>query len=227
MLTPYDWQEGISHRAQFVEARLATGSPVVAVSLESGVLALTVRRQTRKIYEIYDRIFYAAIGAQSDVESLRTAALDFCHSEGYRRSEEDVTLQRVAATLSQPLKKAFADFNTAPFIVKSLFVEISPSREDDLFCLLESDGDFSFRNNWAILSPSHDKSEPVRTEIRQLSESKSTVKAAIPVLKKVWSLLMIEDGSKSFAELTEDLTCEIAFLDRSRLTDACFELLEG
>src|SRR5512143_199130 len=110
MLTPYDWQEAIGHRAQFVEARIATGVPVVAISLDEGILAATYRRHTRKLFEIYDRLMYAAIGQQSDAESLRVAAIDFAHREGFQRSEQDVTIQRVVTAMSQPIKEAFANF---------------------------------------------------------------------------------------------------------------------
>jgi len=62
MITPYDWQEGIGHRASYVDNKLAQGSPVMAISIGEGILLLTYRRQARKIYEIYDRLAYAAIG---------------------------------------------------------------------------------------------------------------------------------------------------------------------
>src|SRR3569832_2774998 len=100
MFTPYDWQEGIGNRAQYIEAKLAQGAPVVAVSLEDGILVFTYRRQARKIYEVYDRLIFAGIGQQSDVEALRMAAVDFASQEGYNRSEQDVTIQRVATALS-------------------------------------------------------------------------------------------------------------------------------
>src|SRR5271170_6150411 len=103
MFTPYDWQEGIGNRAQYIEGKLATGSPVLAVSLPEGILVYTYRRQARKVYEIYDKLIFAAVGQQSDVEAIRIAALEFASREGYNRSEEDVTIQRVATGMSAPL----------------------------------------------------------------------------------------------------------------------------
>ena len=102
MFTPYDWQEGIGNRAQYIEGKLAQGSPVLAVSLEAGILVITYRRQVRKIFEIYDRIIYAGIGQQSDVEAIRMAALEFASKEAFNRSDEDVNGQRVATALSAP-----------------------------------------------------------------------------------------------------------------------------
>ena len=82
MFTPYDWQEGIGHRAQYIQAKLAQGAPVIAVSIPAGILVFTYRRQSRKVYEIYDRIIFAGIGQQSDVEAVRIAALEFASKEG-------------------------------------------------------------------------------------------------------------------------------------------------
>src|SRR6476661_1608987 len=113
MLTPYDWQEGIGNRAQYIEGKLAQGSPVLALSRPEGILFFTYRRQTRKIYEIYDRLILAGIGQQSDVDAIRNAALEFASREGFQRSEEDVTIQRVVNALSAPLKRAFGDFGSA------------------------------------------------------------------------------------------------------------------
>src|SRR3569832_1637489 len=76
VFTPYDWQEGIGNRAQYIEGKLAQGLPVLALSLAEGILLFTYRRQARKIYEIYDRLIFAGVGQQSDVEALRIAAVD-------------------------------------------------------------------------------------------------------------------------------------------------------
>jgi len=61
MITPYDWQEGIGNRAQYIEGKLKLGSPVLAVSIEAGIVAFTMRRQTRKIFEVYDRLLFSAV----------------------------------------------------------------------------------------------------------------------------------------------------------------------
>ncbi|MBI3721135.1 MAG: 20S proteasome subunit A/B [Fimbriimonas ginsengisoli] len=150
MLTPYDWQEGIGNRAQYVEAKLAQGAPVVAVSLQAGILVFTYRKGARKIFEVYDRLIFGAVGQQSDIEALRMAAVDFAHQEGYNRSEEDVTIQRVATALSAPLKKAFGDFGVAPLVARSLFGEVGPSVEEDRYYVLDYDGDFRVSRRSAV-----------------------------------------------------------------------------
>ena len=62
MLTPFDWQEGISNRASYVEGRLEQGAPILARSTDAGIVLFTYRRQSPKIFEVYDRIAYSAIG---------------------------------------------------------------------------------------------------------------------------------------------------------------------
>src|SRR2546423_11440604 len=123
MLTPYDWQEGIGHRAQYVENKLEQGSPVLALSIKEGILLVTYRRNARKIFEIYDRLAFAAVGQQSDIESLRVAAVDFAHQEGFNRSEQDVTIQRVVTALSGAGEKTFCEFSNSPVVVGARFAE--------------------------------------------------------------------------------------------------------
>ena len=139
MLTPYDWQEGIGHRQSYIQARLAAGTPVLMLSVKEGILGFAVRRQTPKIYEVYDRLMLGAIGQQSDVESMRQAAIEFAHQEGYNRSEDDVTITRVVAALGLPMKRAFADFNSIPFVVQGIFAEVGAECSEDRIIILDSD----------------------------------------------------------------------------------------
>lgn len=227
MLTPYDWQEGIGHRAQYVEARLTSGTPVLALSIEAGILALTVRRQARKLFEIYDRLLYSAIGQQSDVESLRVAAIDFTHQEGYQRSEQDVTIQRVVSALSQPMKRAFADFNTVPFVIKSLFAEVDDHPDQDCYYVMDFDGDYSVRQGAAYLAGSEEGAAEIKKAFAGLDRSSLTVDAAIEALKPIWARAMDPEGSKDFAALTENLTPEIVLLERRPKGENRFRILAG
>src|SRR5690349_17619232 len=136
-LTPYDWNQSIQTRSEYIEERLRDGSPVVGLSLPAGVLLVSVHRAHRKIYEIYDRLVFSGIGNQSDVEMMRNAAIDFAHREGFSRSPDDVTAQRlVGSALSPALKKAFGDPFTAPFVFRGLFAELGETQETDAFYAL-------------------------------------------------------------------------------------------
>jgi proteasome alpha subunit len=224
VFTPYDWQEGIGNRAQYIEGKLAQGVPVLAVSLKEGILLFTFRRQARKIYEIYDRLAFAAVGQQSDVEALRTAAVDFAHQEGYNRSEQDVTVQRVATAMSAPLKKAFADFSSAPVVARSLFVEVGPTPEDDIYYTLDYDGDYTISRGSVALTGSEaqdlafdGKLEPVK--------SQSTDKA-MEALHEIWQAGM-ETEEKPLSELMEGLTAEAVLLERRDVRENRHRILLG
>lgn len=154
MVTPYDWQEAIGHRAQYVEARLAGGLPIVATSLAEGLLTVTLRRNSRKIFDIYDRLMFAGIGLTSDLEALRIAAIEYSHREGFLRSEKDVTVQRVVGALGQSVKRAFGDFSTTPMVVRALFAEVGSSPEKDALYVLEYDGDYAKSTSPCLLAGS-------------------------------------------------------------------------
>lgn len=142
-LTPYDWNQSIQTRAEYLEDRLREGSPVAALSRPEGLYLVSVHRAQRKVYEIYDRLMFAGLGNQSDVEAMRSAAIDFAHREGFLRSPDDVTAQRlVGSVLSPALKQAFADPFSAPFVFRGLFAELGESPEQDLFLVLGGDGDY-------------------------------------------------------------------------------------
>lgn len=225
MMTPFDWQEGIATRAQYIESRLMAGTPVVAVSLDAGILIFTVRRQAPKIFEIYDRLAYAAIGQLSDVESMRVAALDFAHQEGFQRSEQDVTIQRVVNALSQPLKRAFGDLTAAPLIVRSLFAELGKTPAEDLFYLVDYDGDFSIRRNSAYLPGSAEAAEKLKEGLSKLDFAKKTPEAALELLKPVLASAIDPSGSKSFESLTELLVPEAALLERVVVGEDRFRIM--
>lgn len=223
MFTPYDWQEGIGHRAQYIQAKLAQGSPVLAVSLEAGILVFTYRRQARKIYEIYDRLIFAGIGQQSDVEAVRVAALEFASKEGFNRSEEDVTIQRVATAMSGPLKKAFSDFSSSPVVARSLFAEVGETVAEDLYYVIDYDGDFTTSRNYAIVTGTTETAAPDLSKLADLQSS--TPEAAFEALKEIWLSFVDPEVEESGDEARKGLTPEAVLLERSNARDNRFRLL--
>jgi len=214
MFTPYDWQEGIGHRAQYVANKLAQGVPVAALSLPEGILVATFKRQTRKIYEIYDLLVFSAVGQQSDIEALRVSAVEFAHREGYNRSEHDVTVHRVVAGLSQPLKKAFGDFNSSPFVARSIFAEVGRSPEADLFYVLDFDGDYSsFKHRCAVAGAEEQKSKLDSL----LQDCPLRLEKAMEFLQERWPFA--ENQNRS------ELLFEAAIMERDTPREARFRLL--
>jgi proteasome alpha subunit len=219
MYTPYDWQEGMGHRAQFVEGKLAQGTPVVGLSLKEGVLVATWRRQARKVFEVYDRLAYAAIGRQSDVEALRVAAVEFAHKEGYNRSEQDVTIQRVVSALSEPVKRAFGDFSGAPFVVRSLFAEVGATPDDDLFFSLDYDGDFQSAKRFGLIAGSEEQAQAIEEKVLELSLESLKAESALTALEAFWPL--------ADAESPESLPLEAVLIERGSEHENRFLYLTG
>ncbi len=144
MYTPFDREEAVGYRKDNVENRLREGSPVVGLAYDGGMLLLTVRRTQRKVYEIYDRQMFSAIGMQTDIETVRVRMIQIAHQEGFERSPDDVTLQRlVGFSLSPSLKQAYGDlFSGVPFVIRALFAEMGRTPESDIFYSLNYDGEF-------------------------------------------------------------------------------------
>jgi len=223
MFTPYDWQEGIGNRAQYIEGKLAQGAPVLAVSLEAGILVFTFRRQSRKIYEIYDRLIYAGIGQQSDVDAMRMAALEFASREGYTRSEEDVTIQRVATAMSAPLKRAFSDFGAAPIIARSLFAEVGPRPEEDIYYTLDYDGDYALSRRRAAIAGTLEAGAEIEKQLDSFNVQDPV--AAAEALRPIWLKSIDPEGHKPETELLTGLKPEAVLLERTDLRENRFRVL--
>ena len=113
---------------------------------------VTIRRAQRKVFEIYDRIMFSGIGNQADIETLRISSIDFAHQEGFNRSPDDVSVHRlVGFSLSPPLKKAFGDQFTAPFVVRAIFAEMGRRKEEDSLYVLNYDGEFTEATSFAVV----------------------------------------------------------------------------
>ena len=212
MLTPYDWQEGIGNRAQYIESKLSQGAPVLGLSLPTGILLFSFRRNTRKLFEIYDRLGFGAIGQQADVEAIRTSAVEFASREGYQRSEEDVTIQRVVATMSQPIKRAFADFSSAPFVARCLFAEVGEEKNQDLFYVLDYSGDFQIFDDIVVVCGENEFEKSIREAVGKMDLKKKPDDLVKP-LGEAWKTQFKEHFSE--IDLT-DLDPEALLIERSR-----------
>ncbi len=204
-----------------------SGVPVVAVSRPEGIVAAAFRRRSRKIYEVYDRLMYAAIGQQSDVESLRVAAIDFAHREGFQRSEQDVTVQRVVNALSQPIKSAFANFQSAPWVGKALFMEVCEAPEGDRYYCLEYDGDFVVDSGWSWLAGSAEAGDRIAPVVAERVLKAGSVQEAVEGLRAAVLAGMAGEGAPDDPALVEGLTFEAALLQRHAAVDRRFRILAG
>ena len=92
---PYRFAEAIANRRDYIEDQLRDGSPVVGVAFADGLLMVTLKGGSQKLFEAYDRIGLGSVGHPTDIEKLRQSAVDLAHVIGFNYSDADVTLQQI------------------------------------------------------------------------------------------------------------------------------------
>jgi proteasome alpha subunit len=242
MVTPYDFNESVQQRAEYAEERLRAGSPVVGLKYRDGLLLLSARRTQRKVFEIYDRLMMSGMGNQADVEAIRIAALDFSHQEGFARSPDDVTVNRIVGfALSPGLKKAFGDSWNAPMAFRGVFAEMGVTPEHDSFATLNYDGDFSFFSAFAVAGGTSEAEGAMRDHLREVGVELDLM-AAVSAAKDAWALGRmraqqpdnirneeepdeVPDLAASLDDQLATMTLEAAVLDRTSLQESKFRLL--
>ena len=247
---PYRWVEAIANRREYIEDQLRTGSPVVLLSYADGLLLLTVSRDSRKVFEIYDRVAFAALGHPADIERMRLVAIDLAHIEGFNRAVNDVSLRRlVNFGMSPALKTAFEQIYSAPFIVKMLLAELGDDAEHDYIVKLDYDGslgrsEVETKESLDVLAGSADAERKMLQYLQEHdSDPRRSLDEALKVAAKAWAVGMhaVQHGEKIDEEeakpeeideakvLKEHLKMrhiEAAVLDRSRPATAKFRLLD-
>lgn len=160
---PYRWVDAINQRRDYIEEQLKRSSPVVAVSVNEGVLLVSFFRRSSKIFEVYDRMAMGAIGHPADIELIRMAAINTTHLEGFARSSKDVSIRRLTMfTLSPRLKSAFEDVMSSPMIYRGIFVQVAESPKEDFFLDLDFDGQVQPGKGSAVISNAEDVSDRIR-----------------------------------------------------------------
>jgi proteasome alpha subunit len=233
---PYRWLEAITNRREYIEDQLSPGLPVVALSAGPGILMLTIKTSTPKLFEIYDHLALASVGHPADIEKVRQTAIDAAHLEGFARSPNDVTARRlVSYNLSPALKNAFEQIYSAPLLFRGILAELGAEQTDDMLWLFDYDGAFVSQGgaelaHGAITSGPRQVAKEWIAEKAKLTLERDTLKsAALSALKLlVWAKLKgTKDQGIEFsavpsdvAELKEKLgseALEFALLDRKLL----------
>lgn len=246
---PYRWVEAIANRREYIEAQLAGGSPVVAVSCRDGILFVTVGQGRQKIFEIYDRIAMGAVGHPGDIERLRLAAIELASTEGFTRSAADVSLRRLAYySLSPAMKTAFEQVYGAPFLARLLFAELGTTAENDLFLRVEYDGAIQGNgaapsrqtSRFGVLSGTAAASGWMEQWLQKNSSPSATLEGALNTALTAWTLGSMAGGGAEWRELPEpeavqeerrgrlkDQTIEAAILERGSTSAIHYRPLEG
>jgi proteasome alpha subunit len=204
MYTPFDFNEAIGHRKDYIEDRLREGSPVVGVSFDAGLLLLTVRKTQRKVFEIYDRLLFSAIGNQSDIEAIRVGAIDVAHREGFERSPDDVTAQRlVGFALSPPLKRLYGDLTGTPAVIRALFGELGPVPAEDLFFTLNYDGEFTQTGGFAAVAGAQEAEDRMALWLMGVGPE-TTREQALERALKAWAVGAMETRRRKAGQDKEE-----------------------
>jgi len=233
MYSPYDFNQNIAHRAEYAEERLKEGMPVVALSYDQGVLLFAVRRSQRKIFEIYDQLMYAALGNHSDVEAVRLAAIDFAHQEGFARSPDDVSIQRlVGFAVSPPLKRSFGDPMSTPYVLRALFAEVGRTPDADAFFVLNYDGEFAEYSRCAAIAGSIPAEDAMVAKLREddsVPDLAGALKRAAEAWKSAFNPPEEEESTQEdddpLKEALKDSQLEAAVLERDTPRESKFRLL--
>jgi proteasome alpha subunit len=202
-ITPYEWNESIRQRNEYIEDRLRGGSPVTALSFSGGLLMLSVRQTQRKIYEIYDRLIFSAIGNQADIETVRTGAIDVAHKEGYTRSPDDVSIQRIVGfAVSPAIKKVYSDSFAAPIVIRALFAELGKTADRDHYYAVGYDGEFTGSNGCAAIAGNDFAEEKALSFLEnELKTPPESTIQAVRIAVKAWAVAKIyadePEGSES------------------------------
>jgi proteasome alpha subunit len=169
------------------------------------VLLLSVHRAQRKVYEIYDRLIFGGIGAQSDIETMRNAAIDFAHREGFQRSPDDVTAHRlVGSVLSVALKRAFGDPFTAPFVFRGLFAELADRPEQDQFYALGFDGEFKNETRYSVVAGSLEAENRMIDLLHANLDAAQDRPSAVKLALEAWATGKLHARRGSFGARTEE-----------------------
>lgn len=140
---PYRWLEAIRNRREYIEDQMQGGLPVVSISGTPGILFLTTRATTPKLFEIYDHLALGSLGHPADLEKVRQAAIDAAHLEGFARSQHDVTARRlVNYNLGPALKTAFEQIFAAPLMFRGILSELGDAPERDASWVIDYDGTY-------------------------------------------------------------------------------------
>jgi proteasome alpha subunit len=247
---PYRWVEAIANRREYIEDQLRRGSPVVVLNYAEGLLLLTVSRETRKVFEVYDRVAFAALGHPADIERMRLVAIDLAHIEGFNRAVADVSLRRlVNFGMSPALKTAFEEVFSAPHIVKILLAELGDEPAQDSIVKLDYDGSLArseveMKEGFDVLAGTRDAQKAMLDYlVEQNGNQRRTLEDALKLAAKTWAVGMDTaeqeetkadeepekheiDPEKVLKEHLKTRHVEAAVLERSRPATKKFRLLD-
>ena len=221
---PYRWLEAIGNRREYIRDQLKGGTPVFALSRPEGILLVGVGQGQSKVFEIYDRHAFAALGHPVDIEKIRQAAIEAAHLEGFNRSARDVTLRRlISFSLSSMLKNSFEQVFAPPLIVESIFAELGDSPAQDNLVRVHFDGDQHYETSGVLVAHRDPQAEREAADwIRNTLGSADSLDKAESICLTAYQALVEEKGFANLTFSNDSLNritgkvVEAALLDRRR-----------
>lgn len=219
---PYRWLEAIGNRREYIRDQLKGGTPVFALSRPEGIFLFGVGQGMSKIFEIYDRHAFAALGHPVDIEKIRQSAIEAAHLEGFNRSPQDVTLRRlISFALSPTLKSSFEQIFSPPIMVEAIFAEVGASPEQDVLARMHYDGNHAYETSGVLVAHTDPKrEEEAAAWLRQSLGPEDSLGQVAGACMLAWRTLT---DDKPFADLapsgdlplkTNGRVAETALLDR-------------
>lgn len=219
---PYRWLEAIGNRREYIREQLKGGTPVFGLSRPEGILLLGVGQGQSKVFEIYDRHGFAALGHPVDIEKLRQVAIEAAHLEGFNRSSKDVTLRRlISFALSTMLKNSFEQIFAPPVIVESVWAEVGDTPAQDVLVRVHHDGNHVYETSGVVAAHVEEKKESEALGwLRQELKPEHSLTQCARICLAAWQALVDGKAFDEFKMPTDQpveiagKTVEAALLDR-------------
>src|SRR3954451_21711626 len=96
-------------RSEYARKGISRGRSVAVLTYDDGVLFIAENPSSslHKVSELYDRVGFAAVGRDSEFESLRVAGSRIADVRCYSYNRRDVTGRVIANAYAQTLGKVF------------------------------------------------------------------------------------------------------------------------
>ena len=223
----YRYLESIQNRRDYIEDQIQTGSPVIGLVYDDGVLILTLT-SSQKLYEVHNHLALSAIGHTADIERLRLLVTDSASVQGFQSSIDDVTLHRLTNfVLCPPIKQSFESVFNPPTVAKILLAELGRLNRPHQLVTVNYDGTTSIQKHIAVIGGSEDIEGLMRDYIDQTDAGlgdKLTLQDAFELAIQTWAVGRLAN-QRSNPEI--QLGAEVAGYDVERLNQCLqTELIE-
>ncbi len=186
---PYRFAEAIANRRDYIEDQLRGGSPVVGLAFADGLLVVTLRGGSQKLFEAYDRIGLGSVGHPTDIEKLRQSAVDLAHVIGFNYSDTDVTLQQIVHFgLGPAVKTSFDDVIRSPYIARVLLAELGWADAESSFYTVDYDGTFNRFEGAAAIGGLPESDGIMRDHMLEANPANHSLEAAVSLALEAWGI---------------------------------------